>query len=712
MHRWLYVWMCLLVLWGVCGEAAAPPDPTHLDPNWWNEYLVGNEQLVPYILVTEEALKKVLEATPEKEREATRAQIQRILINLKALPQLREQKVPAAVLPPFRDSYTIDEQFELLTLIRKLEGELAAQKKEVSQLVERGARVRQHIDSLFASYLQQREPTLAKQEMGLEIMALRMALSITEENIRFGEQRVTKVQEELNHAREAWKVAEDHLAIEKIDATAFDRRLDKARSALRIASNASLRAEMAALGAPGDTATERARSYWLTQKAVSSDVEEALLRIDVIGLQIRRELGLYLVDPEQVDASDLSSKVDVWLNELNDVKAQLPDWESKTQQELERASQPSSTADSQDIQAATAKDAPRALGDGELDRWQQQRYQQVQETLKNLRELQLRLLFSKTMLQQLQKRYLAQGGTAPWFHFLSSAANACCDPFVCWMQTPLFKMGGVPITVLSLLRSIVIMGAALLLSFFLRRLLKRVKNQQIGFSDAYVFLVNRLIHYTVLFLGFALAIASMGLNLSNLALVLGALSVGIGFGLQNIVNNFVSSLILLFSRTLRIGDHIELDGGQTGLVTAINIQNTVVHTGDGLDIIVPNSTLLSHRLNNWTLEDNFKKLHIPFTIGYDADRELVCRIVCEAAARVPCTVMNSPHHSNPEVWLTRFEESAIACELVVWVNVYGYGHRGSMISSYNWEIDSALSAHGVSRSSSLNVRPIKDQTLP
>jgi potassium efflux system protein len=663
----------------------AAPSPMHLDPNWWKYYTVDNKQMLQRIQKTEAALTEAIQSMPEEGRLDAEAQVKRIMVNLKALPQAREASVPPAVLPPFLNAYTLDQQLDLIALIRRLDVEVEEDAKEQYRQTESAKRMRQHIDSLMVSYLQMRDATLEKQEKGLEIMSLRMALGITEEQLRIVQARLDKRREELDHAQKARKIAQTSLTVPQVDVDKLDQNIMIAQENWKLAQNKSLKAEMAALGALGDTPAQRSRGFWLAQQAVNSQVDEALAHVDVIFQQIRRDLLLFIGMPANFDTTDLKASFRSWEEELKGIKAQLPEWEKKTDQEIARTMQPYvSGADSKEISDTS-----------HLDSLQQKRYLQVQEALKSIKELQLRLSFSDSVFEQLRQRYLQNENLAVHgLYYLSSWIYTCCNPIIEWLQTPFFKIEGVPLTIFSLLRFFLIIGLAIALSSFLRRMINKINAGKTHLPAAYLYLINKLIHYGILLLGFFLAFTSIGLQLGNLAIVLGALTVGIGFGLQNIVNNLVSSLILLFSRTLKVGDYIELQDGKQGQVTAINIQNTVVHSKDGCDIIVPNSDLLSHRLTNWTLENSFKRLHIPFSVAYGNDREKVAEIVCAAAAKVPCTVMNSPHHSDPQVWLTRFGE-ALEFELVVWVNIYGFGHRGSMVSSYNWEIDAALRENNI-----------------
>ena len=180
-----------------------------------------------------------------------------------------------------------------------------------------------------------------------------------------------------------------------------------------------------------------------------------------------------------------------------------------------------------------------------------------------------------------------------------------------------------------------------------------------------------------------------------MAIVLGALSIGVGLGLQNIVNNFLCGLAILFERNIKIGDYVELEGGYMGKITEVNVQYTTLHTFDGLDILVPNSTIIGKNVINWTKKDPYQRLHIPFNVAYGTDQEKVSKIICEAALKVSDTVQTMRGVKNPEVWLVKLGESSLDFELVVWVNVFKSRGKGAMCAKYLCVIEIALRQNNI-----------------
>ena len=145
----------------------------------------------------------------------------------------------------------------------------------------------------------------------------------------------------------------------------------------------------------------------------------------------------------------------------------------------------------------------------------------------------------------------------------------------------------------------------------------------------------------------------------------GAVGIGIGFGLQSIANNFISGLVILFERPVKVGDRIQV-GGVTGDVVRIGARATTVKTNDNIDIIVPNSEFISSQVINWSHSDREVRLHVPVGVSYSSNPEEVQKILLDVAAVQP-GVLKSP---APEVLFTEFGDSSLNFELLVWTSEF------------------------------------------
>jgi small-conductance mechanosensitive channel len=175
--------------------------------------------------------------------------------------------------------------------------------------------------------------------------------------------------------------------------------------------------------------------------------------------------------------------------------------------------------------------------------------------------------------------------------------------------------------------------------------------------------VSTLSFYAVAAFGFLVALSAAGVEIGSFAIVAGALGVGIGFGLQTVVNNFVSGLILMFERPIQPGDIVEVSG-ITGTVKAIGLRATTIETFEGAEVIVPNGTLLQGNLTNWTLNDRNRRIEIPVGVAYGTDPKVVLEILREVAGRQPLLLRHPP----PIALFTGFGESSLDFSLRFWTS--------------------------------------------
>jgi len=259
---------------------------------------------------------------------------------------------------------------------------------------------------------------------------------------------------------------------------------------------------------------------------------------------------------------------------------------------------------------------------------------------------------------------------------------------------PLFKLGKTDITLATLLTFLIFCAGVIVLERLLRRYLMRRVLSRTGMDESMQYTVSRVVGYLVLVTGFYVALLTVGIELGSLAVVAGAFGLGLGFGLQNVISNFISGIIILFERSLKVGDFVELESGVAGEVCEINMRSTWIVTNDNIDILVPNSEFVNGRVINWTLKEACRRVRVPFGVAYGTDKELVRKAVLEAADRVAFTVKGDPKR-RPQVWFVRFGNSSLDFELVVWIGPEAVKRPAAVQAAYLWEIHTALYAHGL-----------------
>jgi small-conductance mechanosensitive channel len=232
-----------------------------------------------------------------------------------------------------------------------------------------------------------------------------------------------------------------------------------------------------------------------------------------------------------------------------------------------------------------------------------------------------------------------------------------------------FKIGdALTITAAGLVFAVLILCAAYLASRWLQRLLETRFAARTHLDPGVQYTIQRLAHYLIVIVGGLAALAvGFGVNVTSLAVIFTALSVGIGFGLQFIAGDIASGFILLFERPVRIGDFISIGVDSKlveGKVRNINLRTTTVLTNDHIAVIVPNSKLVNDNLINWSYADRRARLSIPVGVAYGSDVDLVSRLLLEAAEGVD-HVLESP---KPSVQLMEFGESSLDFRLLVWTD--------------------------------------------
>jgi small-conductance mechanosensitive channel len=254
-----------------------------------------------------------------------------------------------------------------------------------------------------------------------------------------------------------------------------------------------------------------------------------------------------------------------------------------------------------------------------------------------------------------------------------------------------FLAFGIPGTPFTLGKLLLLAGLLVALIYFIRRFTRWLvdsflahRNLDLGVRQA----VGTLVRYAITTLGVVVILQAVGIDLSAFTVLAGAVGVGLGFGLQNVASNFVSGLIILFERPIKVGDRIEV-GDVSGEVRRIGARATMVVTEDNIAVIVPNSQFISERVTNWSHTGMLTAFVVRVRVGWDADAELVRRLMLEAAAENP-HVLSDP---SPEVEL-RDLRGGQHLSLQVWSKEYLQG-EGRLKSDLNFAIRKKLRENGV-----------------
>jgi small-conductance mechanosensitive channel len=235
-------------------------------------------------------------------------------------------------------------------------------------------------------------------------------------------------------------------------------------------------------------------------------------------------------------------------------------------------------------------------------------------------------------------------------------------PVLGLLDSMALPLGSFRLSAMVVLKGVVILGVLIWLANVLAGVTEHQLARATVMTPAMRVLIGKLARLVLLVLAVVLALGAIGIDLTAFAVFSGAIGVGIGFGLQKVVSNLVSGVILLLDRSIKPGDVIGIDGTY-GLVSALNARYAAVTTRDGKEYLIPNEDLITHRVTNWTYSNDLIRLHVKVGVSYDSDLHAAIRLAIEAARDVP-RVLTEP---APVCLLMGFGDSSVELELRFWI---------------------------------------------
>ena len=655
------------------------PEVASLEQDWWSYFEGSPEEVAPRIETFLAQANEEIAALGAQNQELAPAIVGAVRDNFEVyLSLLGEIEAQPQKLPEPQATYTIDELLEVAEAAReaRFDASAAATEVERERRILNGSGERR--DALFKDYLNAvdgDERWLA----GMRLVRARSAqaiaarrLEILTQNARLTSDYAELTAESVDLALSRLGTDDGEQSLEELGKV-VNERLEVVKASIEREREAQVAAS--SLGA--DTAQGRSRQREAQQRALNAEVELGLARTMLAIAQARRswtELELR----KDFDLSDIEDASIDWSELVRSVENYLPDWQRQTEDELLAV---------QGIDRDGLDRATRRILD--------QRIGTAQETLGHLGELESTIADLKLLMRAVDDAIAESSGTLR--QWLSNAYRTVRTAWIRLTEvsgTTLFSVKETPVTLGDVVQGVIILIIGWLLSRGIRFGINRVGRKESVGTQASLYTLSRLTHYTIIIVAALIALSSIGLSFTNIAIIAGALSVGIGFGLQSIVNNFVSGLIILFERTLRVGDYIELDTGLTGTVKAINVRSTLINTNDNIDIVVPNSEFVSTKLTNWTLGEHILRVRIPFGVAYGSDKEVVRKAAIEACEDVPYTLTHL-RGREPDVWLVEYGDNSLNFLLLVWVNRQGARRPTRTRAAYLWALEDKLSEYGI-----------------
>jgi small-conductance mechanosensitive channel len=258
------------------------------------------------------------------------------------------------------------------------------------------------------------------------------------------------------------------------------------------------------------------------------------------------------------------------------------------------------------------------------------------------------------------------------------------------LTIPVFSIGTQAVTPISLLKALLFLGLLTVLSNLVRKLLYRRVSRTSTFDPQHTYLLARFVSLLIYVIGLMIGLQAAGVNLNSLAILGGSLGIGVGFGLQSIVANWVAGLVLLIEQPFRIGDRIDV-GGTAGVVGRVGVRSTWVRTYDNEVIIVPNSDFTTHQVTNWTVNDDRVRLAIGVVVAHDSDAEKIAGLLLDVARENPSVLTDPP----PEALLNDLAKDSLIFSLRFWTIIEAHdNHR--LKSDLRLLILKKLHEHGIS----------------
>jgi len=277
-------------------------------------------------------------------------------------------------------------------------------------------------------------------------------------------------------------------------------------------------------------------------------------------------------------------------------------------------------------------------------------------------------IIEQKMLEWLKYEHIGDI-TAIWYDF-NAWADKAYEKFLKIVDTPLFYKNDKPVILLDFLK----MFLTIFIGFVIAKFYKRRVNaaqKRINFIQKQSFkVIGNIGYYIIVIVTFAVSLNNIGLDLSSLSLVAGALSVGIGFGLKEVVGNFVSGIILMVERSVKIGDFVSIGNEVEGNIIDIRMRSVTVKTSANIDVVVPNSSLVQESFTNYTLEEPIRRLSVPFTVAYGVSYEDVNEAIMGALEKSELNYIRNVAEFENEVIMTGMDERGVNYTLFVFVKTY------------------------------------------
>ncbi len=664
-----------ILLIGPAYATVGAPDPARLDADWWT-YFAPTEALDDAMLQQRVSdADRLLEKLPTEPDAERRAEVLTGIVRLRDLlasyPASRGQKaVLPEALPPPLEQYSLEQAFDRHQALTSRTAEIRNQQDEANWqrdllVVER----KQHSRNKVA-YLERPEADPGRLQAGLALMASRVQLELEALSLERRQAVLDQLSAQQSDLKKEVEAIAGRLAMKSDEIEVWGRVRETALTeAISLQDDEAVAPDAGASDSVTDARQAQVDALRILQRDLRVKKAELLAaRAELIEELIRfatTEGGSpdalrELIDKAEDSLKALTMRREYWKNAANRVQETLV--------------------------GADAETAPPAA-DRTIAEESRRLIDAVQKLNAAVGLESDRLAFAARLAERRMRagESVVERGWGETIDFFGASLEGAHAMF----GASMFEINETPVTLFGLLRVVFFLTLAWMLSKGVRRGLERLAERSATVSQSSLYALGRVFHYVILGIGIVIGLSSIGIDFTKFALLASALGIGIGFGMQALVSNFVAGLIILFEKSLKVGDFVELQSGITGEVKEINMRSTLVTTNDNVDILVPNSDFINQEVTNWTLREASRRIHVPFGVAYGTDKERVSKAVLEAADSVRWTLKDVKGRA-PQVWFVNFGDSSLDFELVVWLIPEAVKRPSAVQAAYLWEIESKL----------------------
>jgi len=674
------LFLCILGLPAIAQEPQATPpwqvpDVSSLTLGWWDQFEITSpedfqERMGRFVALTEDKLQGL-----EGDDFVTAKNLLSKLQDQDDMLVLVLRETPPEPFEPIatKEFYTLDELLSLRQQWRDIEARQEVPQLRVGELERQATLLEQHRDDLLRQYNSIDVNSPARILLGLQRVSARMEYELTKRNLEKQEGSLDQFQQQSQLLDDQIEYAQARLESGETDWHAIENKAIEAHADVAAIADKMTTLQHQLLDVLSAEAPKPSLELLRKQQLTRAAASQSLARIQ--ENLYRARANWYRFHSGALDFQfDIEGSIAASDSLVKQARKQVEVWTAASQTTLLSPLPSSGLNARKNVELAhTVAQETLAIIGGIAD--SSDDLMLVQKTLTS------DMVDVQSGFQSLRTRLTIFSGSVGKSVFSVLEFN-------------LFHIGDAPVTPGGIITMLMILIFGYALSWFIRHLLERLNNRRQYAKSPVVYTLGRVLHYIIIITAVFVALGSIGLDFTNFALIAGALSVGIGFGLQSIVNNFVSGLILLFEGSLRVGDFVELDSGLRGTVKEINTRATIITTNDSMDVVVPNSEFVSTRLTNWTLRESIARLRIRFGVAYGSDKDTVREAALEAASEVEYILLQIPGR-EAQVRLVDFGDSSLDFEFLFWVKRTGVQRPGRVRAEFMWVLETKLREKGI-----------------